>query len=140
MVTNDQNRAAFTLPEILIVLAVIAVLVGVVFASGMLHAVQHRQVSEGARLLQAALVDAQARAKLTGRPCGIRLLPDPAFPIHRLPDGTIDPSYPLAANRWIPIEVPDDYTEGRVGLWPANQAPGMPSRVRKASRAARQAD
>ena len=46
------------------------------------------------------------------RPSGIRLLPDPAFPLIYLASGQIDPTQPLAANRIIPIEVAPAYTEG----------------------------
>ena len=79
-------------------------------------ALSHRQVSEAARILQGALVGARDSAIHNNAPSGIRLLPDPAFPIQRLADGTIDPSQILAANRIIPIEPAPSYSEGLVNL------------------------
>ena len=70
-----------------------------------LPALSHRQVSESARLLQGALAGARDAALHTGTPSGIRLLPDPAFPLTYLANGQIDPTQPLAANRIIPIEI-----------------------------------
>ncbi len=102
---------AFTLIELLTVLAIIG-LISVLALPTVIPAISHRQVSEGARLLQASIAGARDRAALTGRPAGIRLMLDPAFPVHRRPDGSIDPAYPLVFNRWIPIEVPPNYSEG----------------------------
>ena len=79
-------------------------------------ALSHRQVSEAARILQGALVGARDSAIHNNAPSGIRLLPDPAFPIQRLSDGTIDPSQILAASRIIPIEPAPSYIEGLVNL------------------------
>ena len=52
----------------------------------------------------------------SGTPSGIRLLPDPAFPLVYLPNGQIDPTQPLAANRIIPIESAPEYSEGQVSI------------------------
>ncbi len=110
-------RRGFTLIELLVVIAII----GIVSAIG-LTVVSHGSTATAAaaRSLQAALVGARDAAIATGRPHGIRLLLDPAFPISRLSDGSIDPSKPLCANRIIPIEVAPDYSEGLVVGWGAN--------------------
>lgn len=119
-------RRAFTLIELLVVIAIIGLLTLAVLSSGIVGAVQHRQVSESARILQGGIVGARDEAIRTNRPAGIRLLPDPAFPLHYLPNGQIDPSYPLVYNRFIPISVPPDYTEGRVMVPPQPGNGGTP--------------
>ena len=81
-----------------------------------LPALSHRQVSESARILQGSLAGARDAALHTGTPSGIRLLPDPAFPLIYLPSGQIDPGQPLAANRIIPIEVAPAYSEGMLSV------------------------
>ena len=98
------RRQAFTLVELLVVIAIIA-LVSAVALPVVLPALSHRQVSESARILQGSLAGARDAALHTGTPSGIRLLPDPAFPLIYLPSGQIDPGQPLAANRIIPIEI-----------------------------------
>ena len=50
----------------------------------------------------------------SGTPSGIRLLPDPAFPLIYQANGLLDPTQPLAANRIIPIESAPEYSEGRL--------------------------
>jgi prepilin-type N-terminal cleavage/methylation domain-containing protein len=105
------RRHAFTLIELLVVIAIIA-LVSAVALPVVLPALSHRQVSESARALQGALAGARDAALHSGAPSGIRLLPDPAFPLIYLASGQIDPTQPLAANRIIPIEVAPAYTEG----------------------------
>ena len=59
---------------ILIILIVSAVALPTV-----LPALNHRQVSEAARILQGALVGARDKAIHDNQPSGIRLLPDPTF-------------------------------------------------------------
>ncbi len=115
---------AFTLVEILIVILIVGI-IAVAVLPPVTSAIRHRQVSEAARLLQGGLVGARDRAIQTGRPAGIRFLPDPACMVrtpnggldfHRLPNGQIDPAYPLYYNRWIPIEEAPPYREGRISL------------------------
>ena len=52
----------------------------------------------------------------SGTPSGIRLLPDPAFPLVYTANGQIDPTQPFAANRIIPIESAPEYTEGMLSV------------------------
>ena len=80
-------------------------------------ALSHRQVSEGARILQGSLVGARDQALKDGTPSGIRLLPDPAFPLVYLPNGQIDTTQPLAANRIVPIQSAPKYTEAAITKW-----------------------
>ena len=99
---------------ILIILLVSAVALPVV-----LPAMSHRQVSEAARILQGSLVGAQNSALHNASPAGIRLLPDPAFPLlYTTINGVtqIDPTQPLAANRIIPIAAAPEYSEGKISV------------------------
>ena len=106
----------FTLIELLVVILII-LLVSAVALPVVLPALSHRQVSEAARMLQGALVGARDSALHNGTPSGIRLLPDPAFPlVYRCDTGQIDPTQPLAANRIIPIEAAPEYSEGMLSL------------------------
>ncbi len=58
-------------------------------------------------------MQARDSALHNGNPSGIRLLPDPAFPlVFNATLGQIDPTQPLAANRIIPIETAPEYSEG----------------------------
>ena len=110
----------------------IILIVSAVALPTVLPALSHRQVSEGARILQAALVGARDSAIKNNAPSGIRLLPDqvfsgigPAF----LSDGVtpnpfagiLDPNQPLASNRMIPISPAPDYSEGLLSIL----TPGM---------------
>jgi prepilin-type N-terminal cleavage/methylation domain-containing protein len=105
----------FTLVELLVVI----VIIGLVSAAALpvvLPALAHRQVSEAARIVQGTLAGARDSALHSAAPSGIRLLPDPAFPLVYLANGQIDPTQPLAANRIIPIESAPQYTEGQVSI------------------------
>ena len=116
------TRRGFTLIELLVVILII-LLVSAVALPTVIPAITHRQVSEAARILQAALVGARDVAINTGAPAGIRLLPDPVF-VQQMTQTiagqqvlVIDPSKILAANRFIPIQLAPDYSEGRVTWW-----------------------
>src|SRR5574338_1625852 len=128
------GRRAFTLPELLVVLVIISLVTAAVLGSGALRSYQHREVAEAGRLLQGAIVGARDRAIHTGRPAGIRLLPDPTL-ISRTPTGQIDPTKVLAYNRVVPIGPAPDYSEGLVTVRPpgmqylANVTGGMPCLV-----------
>lgn len=106
------SRRAFTLPELLVVLLIVGI-VSALAVSIALPAYNHREVSAAGRVLQGAIVGAQSRAVQLGRPCGIRLVPDPAYPVQWTTAGTIDPTAILAYRRVIPLESAPDYQEGR---------------------------
>ena len=76
----------------------------------------HRQVSEAARFFRGLWSERGIRRFKRTAPSGIRLLPDPAFPIQRLADGSIDPSKILAASQIIPIAPAPEYSEGFVNI------------------------
>lgn len=106
----------FTLIELLVVILIIG-LISVVALPTILPALNHRQVSEAGRLLQGALVGARDKAIHTGQPSGIRLLPDPAFPINWLVgssgNAVVNPYSILAYNRVVPIDPAPEYSEGK---------------------------
>ena len=110
----------FTLIELLVVILIVLIVSAVALPT-VLPAISHRQVSEGARILQGALVGARDSAIKNNTPSGIRFLPDPAFPnVYTTINGStqIDPSQPLASNRIIPIAPAGDYSEGFVTVMP----------------------
>lgn len=107
-------RRAFTLIELLVVIAIVAIVT--VLGTVLFGQLGHAQVSACARALQGALVGARDDALRSGQPSGIRLMPDPAFPVQYLPDGSIDPSQPMASNRIIPIQTAPPYGTGRMNM------------------------
>jgi prepilin-type N-terminal cleavage/methylation domain-containing protein len=113
MMNGSRRRPrGFTLIELLVVITIIG-LVSIATLPVIIPAYQHRQISESARVLQAAVVGARDAALRAEAPRGIRLLADPAFPG---PDAARDPNAPLAFNRWVPIEPANDHTEGFISL------------------------
>jgi prepilin-type N-terminal cleavage/methylation domain-containing protein len=115
------RRQGFTLIELLVVITII-LLISAVALPTVLPALSHRQVSEAGRILQGALVGARDSAIKNNAFSGIRLLPDPAFPIQYLTDTNgvptqIDPTQPLASNRIIPLAAAPDYDEGLVSIY-----------------------
>jgi len=75
---RGHEPRGFTLIELLVVITII-VLVSAAALPTILPALNHRQVSEAARILQAALAGARDAAIRANEPRGIRLLPDPAL-------------------------------------------------------------
>jgi prepilin-type N-terminal cleavage/methylation domain-containing protein len=121
MGTRDRQRA-FTLIELLVVITII-LLISIVALPTIIGALSHRQVSEATRLLQASLAGARDAAIRDNAPSGIRLIPDPVFSGINATTGLLDPTLPLAYNRWIPIQQAPSYTEGLVAAYPAGQLP-----------------
>ena len=108
MVRPTCHRA-FTLVELLVVV-VIVLLVSAVTLPAIIPALSHRQVSEGARLLQGQLVQARDTAIRFNAPRGVRFLPDPTY---------ANSTSILAYNRMLPIEPGPEYSNGLATVWPA---------------------
>jgi prepilin-type N-terminal cleavage/methylation domain-containing protein len=111
-----HRPAGFTLVEMLVVITII-VLVSAVTLPAVLPALNRRAVSEASRVLQAALVGARDQAILDNAPRGIRLLPDPVFNGIDPTTGKFSNGFPLAYNRFIPLQSAGDYTTGKVTIY-----------------------
>jgi len=105
----------FTLIELLVVMLII-LLVSAVVLPTVIPAISHRQVSEAARILQGALAGARDTAIKTNAPAGIRLLPDPVFNGINPSTATLDPTRVLASNRYIPVQLAPNYSEGKASV------------------------
>jgi len=119
------TRQGFTLIELLVVMLII-LLVSAVVLPTVIPAINHRQVSEGARILQGALAGARDTAINTGSPAGIRLLPDPVLNGVNPNTGTLDGTRILAANRYVPIQLSPNYSEGKASVIQDTVALGSP--------------
>ena len=106
---SRRGLRGYTLIEILVVIFII-LLVSAVTLPTVIPALTHRQVSEAARIVQAALAGARDAAIRNNEPRGIRLIPDPVFNGQGLPT--------LAYNRIVPIEPAPDYNNGMVSIFP----------------------
>src|SRR5271165_4934585 len=115
---RQAGRPGFTLIELLVVMLII-LLVSAVVLPTVLPAISHRQVSEAARILQGALAGARDTAINNNAPAGIRLLPDPVLngqSINANGVSVLDPTQILASNRYIPIQLAPDYSEGYAAI------------------------
>lgn len=122
-----MKRKGFTLIELLVVLLIIA-LVSVVAIPAIVDALSDRSLTDGAQIVQAAIVSARDRAILADAPAGVRLVPNEDLAkIVRLADGTVDPARPLAYSRIVPLTTPAPYASGRASVrtdgWPAGFVP-----------------
>ena len=118
-----MRARGFTLIELLVVIIIIGAISAVALPS-IMDGLSHRQVSESARIFQASLGGAKDRALNLSAPCGIRLLPDSAFPVARLASGQVDFSQPLIYSQIANLDTPGDYSSGMV-----NFLPGMPQSI-----------
>jgi hypothetical protein len=84
-----------------LVVVVIILLVSAVTLPVIIPALASRQISEGARILQAALAGARDAAIRANAPRGLRFIPDP-----------LSPTGTLTYSRIVPIEPGPDYSEG----------------------------
>lgn len=114
-------RRGFTLIELLIVMTIILIL-SLVALPAVQTSLQHRQVTESARLLQSFLAGARDKAFFDSSQSsiptssGIRLIPDSEFPITRLPSGQIDFSQPIVYSQAMKIFPSDLYNDGNVTI------------------------
>ncbi|MFO0889277.1 MAG: prepilin-type N-terminal cleavage/methylation domain-containing protein [Isosphaeraceae bacterium] len=122
---DGTRRGGFTLVELLVVILLI-LLVSAATLPTVISAYSHREVSEAARILQAGLVGARDLAISTNAPAGIRLLPDPDFIRVDPATGQVDPRQILAANRFVPIQLAPDYSEGAVSIYPMADPGNVP--------------
>ncbi len=117
---KTTRRTGFTLVELLVVILII-LLVSAVALPAVISAISHRQVSEAARILQAALVGARDSAIHNNATSGIRLLPDPTINGVNTNSasalyGKLDPNLPLAINRIVPLDAAPDYAAGMISI------------------------
>ena len=113
---RTRPSSGFTLVEILVVLLIIGI-VSVLVLPAVLSILAQRQISEAARIIQGGLIGAHDSAIHHNAPSGIRLLPSPMFNGINPLTGMLDPAFPLAADRFIPIEPAPEYTEGLVNIF-----------------------
>jgi prepilin-type N-terminal cleavage/methylation domain-containing protein len=108
----------FTLIELLVVIFIV-LLISAVTLPTILPALGNRQVSEAARILQAALAGARDAAIHANAPRGIRLLPDPTLfsaPVNNKNSGALIMPGVLTFSRMVPIEPAPEYSEGKVQI------------------------
>ena len=132
---HPDRREGFTLIELLVVIFIILIVSAVALPT-VLSALDGRDVSEAGRIVQGGLVGARDSAIHNNAPSGIRLLPDPAFPVQWITNpkdplytafqGQVDPRTILAANRFVPLEPVPDYNTGRVIIYPPGYYTSVP--------------
>jgi prepilin-type N-terminal cleavage/methylation domain-containing protein len=86
MSSRTTSYQGFTLVEMLVVMVIILIISALALPT-VISALSHRQVSETARILHAALAGARDAAIRNNAPSGIRLLPDPVFHVVNAPTG-----------------------------------------------------
>jgi prepilin-type N-terminal cleavage/methylation domain-containing protein len=124
-----RNRKGFTLPELLTVIAIIA-LVSAVLAKFLPGQVADMWLSKGASGVQAEILTARAAA-LSGyrgqqeRVVGFRLLPDPQWPLTRIFDGTIARTASIAYARTVPLVEAAQHRSGLASVHTDFYPPGF---------------
>lgn len=113
---RSPRGAGFTLVELLVVMVII-LLVSAVTLPTVLPALQHQQVSEAARILQAELQRCRDLASRSGVPQGIRFLIDKPLAQSGRPV--------LAYSSFVNVEASPDYAEGKVSVSPTRGASGQ---------------
>lgn len=137
-----KKRAGFTLIELMIVMTIILIVSAVALPTIATVTNDHR-LTGAASTTQAAILMARNKATNAddstfemkgvnkGR-AGFRLIPDPAWDLVRLADGTLDPDYPIAYSRIVPLELPTPYGTGTASVhtdgYPAAFVP-LPGRL-----------
>lgn len=99
-----RRKAGFTLTELLVVIAILA-LITVATIPVALNLFGDQEISTAASTVQAAFSLTRDSAVRSGRPVGLRLVPDPNFS---------NPNDRMASNRLLALESPSDYSEGYV--------------------------
>jgi prepilin-type N-terminal cleavage/methylation domain-containing protein len=119
-VTGSNSRKGFTLIELMVVMSITSILLLAVLWFGPRWWGDF-WLSKGTAGVQAAIIDAQSAAAAgyrgkAERVVGVRFLPDPFWPVVKRPDGTIDPTAPIAYARTVPLVEPGPYSSGRASI------------------------
>ena len=119
---RGRRLRGFTLIELLVVITII-ILVSAVALAVVPGLAGNYQLTEGARIVQAAFVGARDAAIRASAPRGFRMLPDPS-----LSDPLGTPGGRLVINRLLPIEPAPDLSEG-FATFPRTTVGGTPAWV-----------
>jgi prepilin-type N-terminal cleavage/methylation domain-containing protein len=117
---NKMSRRAFTLLEMLIVIAIMLILV-IATLPRIKYALDESKVRESSRQLNSYLSMAKARAATTGRPCGVWFIPEVVGDPNAQPPLTIATQFYLAE---IPPPYSGDMTESTVVMTASSGAGG----------------
>src|SRR5690242_17497090 len=127
----NRNRKGFTLIELLVVMAITSV---VLLAIGRFAPRWWADLwlSKGAQGVHAQILESRSAA-ISGyrrnqqRVVGFRMIPDPFWPLVRLPGGAIDRTAPIAYARTVPLVAVEQHRAGIASIhadgWPAGFTP-----------------
>lgn len=126
----DSNRKGFTLPELLVAMAITAMML-VLLAKFAPRWWADFWMSKGAQGVHAQVIESRsAAANQSAKPqrvVGFRLLPDDQWELVKLADGTIDRTRPIGYARTVPLVEAGPYASGLVSVhtdgWPAGFIP-----------------
>ena len=114
-----RRARGFTLIELLVVITIIG-LISAATLPTILPALNNRQASEAASILQAALINARDSAAQGRSPSGLRFLRDPGLALRdqgrTVAAPTVDPVI-LGYSSFVPVKTAPDYSEGRVNVF-----------------------